>query len=266
MLTHRSLLFVPGNRPERFGKAVESGADLVCIDLEDAVAPDEKVAAREAAAAYLKDAPSHVGLRINEPGSALVEADQDATRDLDLPFVMVPKVDSRAEVEGLRVDAPIMPVLESARAILAASEIMAHPSVGMALFGGGDYAADLGIPMEWDGFLYPRSHLAVCAAAHDVLLFDVPYLAVRDLEGGAEDTRRVAGLGIDARAAIHPAQIPVIHAVMTPGPDAVDQAERLRAAYEQSKGNAALLDGKLIEAPMLRAAEKTLARAKRGDG
>ena len=265
MLDYRSLLFVPGNRPERFAKAVDSGADLVCIDLEDAVAPDEKDAAREATVAFLKDAPAHVGVRINEPGSDLIESDQDAIAGLDLPFVMVPKVDSRAEVESLRVEAPVMPVLESARAILAASEIMAHPSVTMALFGGGDYAADLGIPMEWDGFLYPRSHLAVCATAHDVLLFDVPFLAVRDLEGGTEDTRRVAGLGIDARAAIHPAQIPVIHSVMTPGADEVDQAERLRAAYQESKGNAALLDGKLIEAPMLRAAEKTLARAKRGE-
>ncbi|MGB6229246.1 MAG: CoA ester lyase [Litorimonas sp.] len=260
----RSLLFVPGNRSDRFEKAANSGADLVCIDLEDAVAPDDKDAARDAVVAFLRQTThAHVGVRINEPGSNACEADQEAIEGLDLPFVMVPKVDSATELEELRVDDPIMPVLESARAILNADAIMAVEGVSLALFGGGDYAADMGIPMTWEGFLYARSHLAACAVANEVLLFDVPYLDVGDVAGGTQDTARVAALGIPARSAIHPRQIAAIHDALAPSDEEVSQAERLRAAYEESGGNAALLDGKLIEAPMLKGAERVLARAKR---
>ncbi|MGB3455226.1 MAG: CoA ester lyase [Litorimonas sp.] len=264
MPDHRSLLFVPGNRPERFEKACASGADLVCIDLEDAVAPEEKDAARETVIGFLREAPHrHFGLRINEPGSDACLADQEAIADLELPFVMVPKVDTAEEVEGLRVRSPILPVLESAKAILNAADILALDAVTMALFGGGDYSADMGIPMTFESFLYARSHLATCAVAHEVLLFDVPFLDVHDVEGGTADTARVAALGIPARAAIHPKQITAIHDALAPSGAEVDQAERLRAAYDQSGGNAALLDGKLIEAPMLKGAERVLARARR---
>jgi citrate lyase subunit beta/citryl-CoA lyase/(S)-citramalyl-CoA lyase len=175
---------------------------------------------------------------------------------------MVPKVDTASEVEGLTVDAPLMPVLESARAILNANEIMALDVVTLALFGGGDYSADLGIPMTFESFLYARSHLATCAVANDVQLFDVPYLDVHDVEGGTADTARVAALGIPARSAIHPKQIAAIHEALAPSDEEVDQAERLREAYEKSGGNAALHKGKLIEAPMLKSAERILARAK----
>jgi citrate lyase subunit beta/citryl-CoA lyase/(S)-citramalyl-CoA lyase len=264
MPNHRSLLFVPGNRPERFEKACATEADLVCIDLEDAVAPDDKDSARDAVVNFLSQTTcSHVALRINEPGSEACLADQKAIAALTLPFVMVPKVDRADDVLGLNVSAPIMPVLESAKAILNAAEIMALEPVTMALFGGGDYSADLGIPMAFESFLYARSHLANCAVAHDVLLFDVPYLDVHDVDGGQADTARVAALGIPARSAIHPKQIAAIHAALAPSDDEVDQAERLRDAYEKSGGNAALLDGKLIEAPMLKGAERVLERAKR---
>lgn len=264
MPNHRSLLFVPGNRPERFEKACAAGADLVCIDLEDAVALAEKDSAREKVIAFLRDTDHHnVALRINEPGSDACEADQDAIAGLDLPFVMVPKVDTAEEVEGLLIKAPIMPVLESAQAILNASDIMALDAVRMALFGGGDYSADMGIPMTFEGFLHARSHLAICAVAHEVLLFDVPYLDVHDVAGGMVDTQRVAALGLPARAAIHPKQIAAIHDALAPSDAEIDQARRLRDAYEKSGGNAALMDGKLIEAPMLKGAERVLARAQR---
>ncbi|MEM7730693.1 MAG: CoA ester lyase [Pseudomonadota bacterium] len=264
MPDHRSLLFVPGNRPERFEKACASGADLVCIDLEDAVALSDKGSARDAVVTFLRETDHlHVGIRINEPGSDACLADQEAIADLDLPFVMVPKADTAEEVEGLLIRSPVMPVLESAKAVLNAAGIMALDNVETALFGGGDYSADMGIPMTFESFLYARSHLATCAVAHDVLLFDVPYLDVNDVEGGRADTARVSALGIPARAAIHPKQIAAIHDALDPSSEEVDQANRLRAAYEQSEGNAALLDGKLIEAPMLKGAERVLARAKR---
>ena len=258
----RSLLFVPGNRPERFTKAVEAGADLVCIDLEDAVAPDAKAEAREAAMAFLRDTDSErVSVRVNAPGSAEVTEDIAALAGLELPFVMVPKVDRVEDLDALGTDLPLMPVVESGMGMLNAASIFAHERVRMALFGGGDYSADLGTPMSFEAFHYARSHLAACGAAFEVAVFDVPYLDVHDVEGGEADTKRVAGLGIHSRAAIHPKQIAAIHAAYTPSDEEVAAAFDLKAAYEASGGNAALHKGKLIEAPMLRAAERVLERA-----
>lgn len=258
----RSLLFVPGNRPERFEKALSVGADLVCIDLEDAVAPDAKGEARDAVIAFLKQTDSKtVSLRINAPGTAACEKDQHAIAGLNLPFVMIPKVDTVDELASIKTDAPLIPVIESGLAILNAAAILSHSRVRMALFGGGDYSADLGTPMTFEAFHYARSHLAACSAAFEVPVFDVPYLDVHDVEGGEADTRRVADLGIHCRSAIHPKQIEAIHAAYTPGEDEVSAAKALKAAYDASGGNAALHNGKLIEAPILRAAERVLARA-----
>ena len=263
-LIPRSLLFVPGNRPERFEKACASGADLVCIDLEDAVAPGEKAHAREAAVKFLRGTGhAHVSLRCNAPGTAEIEADLRAAAGLELPFLMVPKVDTVGDIEALDTDLPLIPVIESGMAVLNAASIMAHPRVRMALFGGGDYSADLGVPMSFEAFHYARSHLAACSAAFEVPVFDVPYLDVHDVEGGEADTRRVAGLGIHSRAAIHPLQVAAIHAAYAPSEEDVAAAFDLRAAYEASGGNAALHRGKLIEAPMLRAAERVIQRADR---
>jgi len=258
----RSLLFVPGNRPERFEKALAFGADLVCIDLEDAVAPQDKDAARAHVVAFLRDN-SHPSLsvRINAPGTEECKADMRALKPLNLPFLMIPKVDSVAELETITLDAPLIPVIESGLAILNAREIMAHDRVRMALFGGGDYSADLGIPMTFEAFHYARSHLAACSAAYDVPVFDVPYLDVHDVEGGEADTRRVADLGLQCRSAIHPKQIAAIHAAYRPTEAAIEEAKAVIAASDAADGNAALYNGKLIEAPILRAAQRVLARA-----
>ncbi|GLQ20021.1 HpcH/HpaI aldolase/citrate lyase family protein [Algimonas porphyrae] len=262
MLIPRSLLFVPGNRPERFEKALNSGADLVCIDLEDAVAPDAKADARDAVIAFLKQCRAdHVSLRINGPGTADCAADMVAISGLTLPFVMIPKVDTLDELNTITSDAPLIPVIESGLAMLNAAAILSDRRVRMGLFGGGDYAADLGVPMTFEAFHYARSHLAACAAAFEKPIFDVPYLDVHDVAGGEADTRRVADLGIHCRAAIHPKQIDAIHAAYTPSDDDIEKARSLRDAYAAAEGNAALHDGKLIEAPILRAAERVLARA-----
>ena len=261
-LIPRSLLFVPGNRPERFEKALQSGAGLVCIDLEDAVAPDAKGEAREAVVAFLKATDAqHVSLRINAPGTQDCAADLAAIADLPLPFVMVPKVDTVDELDSVTTDAPLIPVIESGLSILNAAAILSQDRVRKGLFGGGDYAADLGVPMTFEAFHYARSHLAACSAAFEKPIFDVPYLDVHDVDGGEADTRRVADLGIHCRAAIHPKQINAIHAAYTPSDADIAKAQSLRDAYAAAEGNAALHEGKLIEAPLLRAAERILARA-----
>ncbi|HHL41991.1 MAG TPA: CoA ester lyase [Hellea balneolensis] len=267
MIHARSLLFVPGNRAERFEKAVASGADMVVIDLEDAVGPDDKDKARQDAIDWLRQSSyTHVGLRINGPDTDEYVRDLEALNGAcpNMPFVMLPKPDSRADIEALDKALPgacgaIAPVMESGAAMLNAADMFAHPRLTLALFGGVDFSVDIGSTLEWEALLYARSHLAVCAAAHNVHVFDVPYLDVRDGEGCLAETRKVKALGIPARAAIHPAQIEPIHEVFTPTEAEIDQAKRVMSAYEAAQGGVALLDGKLIEAPIMKKAKRILA-------
>ena len=270
MTFHRSLLFVPGNRPERFEKACAAGADLVCIDLEDAVGLGDKDAAREAALTFLAShSGANVSLRINAPQTDEGRADISAlkTRGLTLPFVMVPKVAGLAQMDNLAANLPseagaLFPIIESAKGLMNAGAILSHNRAELALFGAVDYAADLDCTLDWDSLLMARSTLANIAAATGVQLFDVPHLAVKDLEDCEATTRASKALGIHARAAIHPAQIAPIHAALSPSLEEIHQAEQVIAAYQKANGNVALLDGKLIEAPLVKKAERVLATRK----
>jgi citrate lyase subunit beta/citryl-CoA lyase/(S)-citramalyl-CoA lyase len=264
---YRSLLFVPGNRPDRFDKACAAGADLVVIDLEDAVGPNDKDTARDAVIDWLSnnDNPS-VGVRINGVDTREFPKDTQALAEsgLSLPFVMLPKPDTKADIQKAANALPdrlgtIAPVMESGMALLNAADIFSHERLDMCLFGGVDFSADIGSTLEWDALLTARSTLAMAAAAHNVLVFDVPYLDLRDPDGCETETRRVKDLGIPARSAIHPAQIEPIHKALSPSADEINYAERLVAAYEEAKGNVALLDGKLIEAPLMKKAQRILA-------
>jgi len=214
-VAYRSLLFVPGNRPDRFEKACAAGADLVCIDLEDAVSPDEKARAQSLALEWLAGTPhSHVGIRINPMDNAYGQSDLQALArsSLCLPFVMLPKVKSGRDVSSLSADLPeplgaLFPVIESAKGLCAASDIYAHPRVKFSIFGAIDYSADIGSDMEWDTMLYARSHLVAAARAHDVLLFDTPFADVSDPKGCGEAMARAKKIGIFSKSAIHPNQI-----------------------------------------------------------
>jgi len=262
----RSLLFVPGNRPERFAKALSAGADLVCIDLEDAVPPEQKAEARAATISYLRDAPTHVGVRLNAPSVqfGLEDAAAFLAEGVQPGFVMLPKVDHEETVRLLAAwfaqAVHIVPIIETARGLVNAASILAEPRVQCAVFGGVDYAAEVGCSLDWEGLTMPRSVLANAAAQSDVTLLDVPYIDVRDLEGLEAETRRTRNLGLRARAAIHPAQIEAIHRAFAPTAEEVLQAQRVMDAFDASDGAAALLDGKVIELPVIKAARRVLAQ------
>lgn len=268
----RSLLFVPGSRPDRIAKALASGADAVCIDLEDAVAPQDKAGAREAVMRALserRDATPRLGFRINPmrtPEGLADLAAYSASRAV-ADFVMIPKVSHPVELEiaagalESHERPHLWPVVESAAGLLCAGEIAAAECVQGILFGGADFAAYLGITLDWEPLFHARATLAVAAAAGGVQLLDVPYLDVNDDEGLAASTARVKALGFTGRACIHPKQVDGINAVFTPGEAEIAQARRVLAAFAESRGAAALLDGKLIELPLKRAAERTLAAA-----
>lgn len=267
---YRSILFVPGNRPERFEKAAAAGADLVCIDLEDAVGLSDKDAARDSALSWLaKTDHTNIGLRINGVETPAGEADVAALRTsgLTLPFIMIPKVAHKGQLSNMDDSLPeelgaFCPIIESAEGLLNAADIMRVERASLALFGAVDFSADIGCDLSWDALLHARSHLAVCAAATGTTLFDVPHIDVRNLDDCEATTRQAKALGLHARAAIHPAQIARIHAAYAPTSEETARAERLIAAYQKAGGDVALLDGQLIETPLLRQAERVLAYGK----
>ncbi len=264
---YRSQLFVPGNRSDRFEKACQAGADLVCIDLEDAVGPNDKAQARNDVLAWLASTEhKHVSLRINGVDTADGHADITALNQsgLSLPYVMVPKVASRAQMNDLDDKlpnelGPFLAIIESAEGLLNCEDIFSNSRVKMGMYGAVDYAGDVDCDLSWETHLYARSRLVMAAAVHDVLLFDVPHIHVGDLDDCEATTRKAKALGIHARSAIHPAQIERIHAALAPSDEDTSQAERVIAAYQKAKGNVVLLDGKFIEAPVVKKAQRILA-------
>jgi citrate lyase subunit beta/citryl-CoA lyase/(S)-citramalyl-CoA lyase len=271
-MTYRSLLFVPGSRPERFAKAQDTRADVVCIDLEDAVVPEAKAQAQRLALDYLKgQSAGPCGIRINNLRSreglsdvlALAAALDDGA---NVALVMVPKPETAQELGLLRAVIgpacpPIWPVIESATALKSAWDICAVPGVGGVVFGGVDFSADIGSDMGWDALFLARSTLAAACALSGIGLLDVPYLDTADEAGLLQETARVKAMGFHGRACIHPAQIGPINALFTPTPDELNRARQVIETFAAAKGNAALLNGKLIELPVVRSAQRILDRA-----
>lgn len=264
---YRSQLFVPGNRPDRFEKACQAGADLVCIDLEDAVGPSEKAKAREEVLEWLaRTEYKNVSLRINGVDTLDGDADIAALKScgLTLPFIMIPKVASKSELNDLddalpNALGPFIAIIESAAGLLNCEDIFSHSRVSIGMYGAIDYAGDVDCDLSWETHLYARSRLVMAAVASDVQLFDVPHIDVRDLDDCEATTRKAKALGIHARAAIHPAQVARIHAALAPSDEEVAYAEKVIAADKAANGNVALLDGKFIEAPVVKKALRILA-------
>jgi (S)-citramalyl-CoA lyase len=261
----RSLLFVPGDRPERFAKAVASGADIVCIDLEDALAPAAREAARVQVVAFLAtQAPGHhVGVRINSLDTADGARDLAALKHSAPAWVMLAKTERAAQLEVLAAhlpDVPQMALIESATAMLAAGSIaQAQSPLAALMLGGADLAADLGCEFAWEPLLHARSALVMAAASRHLAAIDVPCLDVHDNAGTQAETARVAALGFTGKAAIHPAQIVAIHAGMAPGASAVARARRIVEAAQANEA-ALLLDGCLVDRPLLLSAQRVLRR------
>lgn len=265
----RSVLFVPGDRPDRIGKALTSGADAVCIDLEDAVAPAHKSFARKVVAELVTGDGPPVVVRVNDLDSSIGMADVDALRDLSRGVVdalMVPKV-RRADALGdlwrrLGRVAPLIPLVETAHGLERAAEIAcAGPFVAALVFGGFDLATDLGAEPEWEPLLYARSRVVHAAALAGVPAFDMPSRDLAVTEALAAEAEAARRLGFTGKTAIHPAQLPVLHEVFTPLNDEVARARRIVEVDRMAEGGAAALDGKMVDRPVVEAARRTLARA-----
>ena len=276
----RSLLFVPGDRPERVATAAASGADAVILDLEDSVAPVAKAAARAAVARYLSEPAAVIRfVRVNPLDSDALDADLAAVRGAD--GVMLPKAegcdDIAALVERMGTAAvPILPVAtETPRAVFALGGYakVADRLAGLT-WGAEDLPAAIGASAarEADGRYTPpyeivRTLALMGAHAAGVAAIETVYPAIKDLEGLAAYAARGARDGFTGMMAIHPAQVATINAAFTPSAEAVAEARAIVAAFAAAPGAGALqLDGRMIDAPHLKQAHTILSRVGEGDG
>ncbi|MEX1250951.1 MAG: CoA ester lyase [Hyphomonas sp.] len=268
MFVYRSFLFVPGARSDRFGKAVAAGADAVIIDLEDAVLPADKAQARTDTLTWIGAwRGRHLGLRINSPRTAFGCADLAALSGSGAAaradFLIVPKADTPVDLEivaeALGRKIPLIPIIESGRALSNAFEIAKLATGGM-LFGGVDYSASLGADLsDWDAMLTARGTIAAACGAVGVPAYDVPFLDTADTDGLTASTRKAKAMGFSGRACIHPAQVEAVNAAYTPTAEEVTDARAILAAMEAAGSGAALHKGKMIDRPVVLAAERILA-------
>ncbi|WP_405781575.1 HpcH/HpaI aldolase/citrate lyase family protein [Streptomyces sp. NBC_00859] len=270
-------LYVPGDRPGVVVKALSAGADVVLVDLEDAVAPDRKAYARDATAELLADpspGPSPVHVRINALDGPLAEADVRAVAGLPgLAGLRLPKTNGPAEVRevarwaagaGGREGLALYPILESALGVERAYEIAtATPAVRGLALGEADLRADLGVHDE-AGLAWPRSRAVVAARAAGLAPPAQSVFAdVRDLEGLAASCARGRALGFLGRAAIHPRQLPVIERAYLPTAEEVRAAQDIVRAAFTDGGALALPDGRFVDAAVVAGARRTLDLAER---
>jgi citrate lyase beta subunit len=271
----RSLLFAPASRPDMFAKALKTGADIVCVDLEDAVAPDMKESARVHAFAFLSDwdgaGPERI-VRINGLRTPAGLRDLAALVETSLPqgIIMIPKVETAEELrlvdallsaKGSRLR--LAALIESAFGVERTFAIAgATPRLDLIMFGGADLAAETGSATTQAAFAYARSRIVHAARAHGVDVLDVPCLAFRDEDAVTAESRIARELGFTGKAALHPANVPLVNAAFTPSVEEIAMAQRIVAAFEESGGAVASLDGKLVEKPVFMAMQTVLARAK----
>lgn len=253
----RSLLFVPGDRPDRFDKAVASGADLVVLDLEDAVAPERKAAAREFVRDWL--AGGHPALvRVNAHGTPW-SADDLAMVHATGAALMVPKAEDPARLAVHRTVQ--VPLIETALGVLRAGELCAVPGVVRPAFGSIDLAAQLGVdPADREALRHARATLVLAAAAASVAPpVDGVTTAVNDTGAVRDDTAYAARLGFSGKLCVHPGQVTAVHEALAPTPGQVRWA---REVVEAAAGNAVVvLDGNMIDKPVVDRARRLLVRA-----
>ncbi|WP_313810481.1 CoA ester lyase [Glutamicibacter sp.] len=261
-----SILFCPADRPERYAKAA-AAAHTVIIDLEDAVAPANKEAARAALAASSLN-PEHTIVRINPFDTNHIAADLRAVRQTGYTQLMLPKCESAEQAHNL---APyqVIALCETARGIHAADQIAATKNVTALMWGAEDLIASLGgtssrLPdgSYRDIARYARSHVLLQASIHSKLAIDSVYLNIDDLAGLAAEAEDAAASGFGAKASIHPKQMPVIAKAFAPSEESVARARAVLAAAEEHPGVFSF-EGQMVDEPLLRQARAVLAAAER---
>lgn len=266
----RSYLFVPGDRPERFDKALASAADAVVVDLEDAVAPQAKQAARDAVATLLagRHDTERLVVRINDEATPWFEDDLTLLRDGRAPAVMLPKAEQVATIGRLRSACPgiaVLPLIETARGVLAAEALSLADGVLRLVFGTVDYALDMDLQGELAatiGLDFAAARLALASRAAGLLPPVAGVTVALDEETQLRaDMARARAFGFAAKLCIHPKQIAPLHALLAPSADELAWAQRVLAAAEHADAAAVQVDGRMVDKPVIERARRLMQRA-----
>lgn len=257
----RSLLFVPASRPDRFDRARESGADLIILDLEDAVPADLKMSALAHVVDALAHSSADVVVRVNGADTGW-HADELAALAGSGVSIMVPKSESAedlAKITGNVPGSPVIALIETARGVLDADVIAGVPGVARLALGNVDLAADLGVaPSSHQALGRARTELVLASAAHGIAgPIDGVTTALDDPERLGEDLRHAVELGFTAKLCVHPRQVATVNAGWRPASDAIEWATRVLAAAGQG---AVSVDGEMVDAPVVRRARTILSR------
>lgn len=259
-----SVMFVPATKPERVGRALAAGPDLVCLDLEDSVPERDKASARATALAMIGERPGLM-LRINGLRTQAGIADLLALCEApQMPaLVMTPMVQCATELEIVRsvlgARSPrLLPLVETVAGLRSAGEIAAADGVAAMMFGGGDFSAELGVELAWTPLLAARSAFVMACAGAGVPAIDVPFIALDDPDGLAAECRAAKALGFSAKAAIHPDQVAAINTVFKPTPAEIAEAEEAQRVFAAADGAPVRFKGRMLEAPIMRRYQRVL--------
>ncbi|MBM2713751.1 CoA ester lyase [Mesorhizobium caraganae] len=285
----RSLLFVPGDSEKKLEKGFGAGADVVIVDLEDSVAPQNKVAAREIAARFIagnrRQTSSAIYIRVNDLSTGLTDDDLAVLVAVKPDGIMLPKSNSGQDVQQLSAKLrvheaenglpdggiKILPIItETAAGVLAAASYAgASARLAGLTWGAEDLSAAIGARAARDDngrytdvFRLARSMTILAAGAAEVAAIDTVFPAFRDIAAFEAECAEAERDGFTGKMAIHPAQVPVINAAFTPSAEAIERSQAIVAAFEAA-GNPGVvgIDGKMYDRPHLRLAERLLARA-----
>jgi len=273
----RSFIFTPGLRPDMYPKALASGADIVCVELEDGIAPKDKAEAREKALALFEKPQADDGVerivRINSMRERFGIEDINAilASKTPPPALMMPKVRTPDEVttlDQLLIEAGhetrLHVIIETNEGLEAAFEIAkCSDRIDAMFFGGVDMAAELRCQNNYDALLYARSRVVHASAAAGLDVIDVPYLDLDDPDGMRVEAERVRDLGFSGKGSVHPKQIAALNEVFTPSEAQITRARRIISEFEKANTGLVVIDGKLIEKPVLRDMYRIVAIADR---
>lgn len=260
----RTLLFLPASNARAIEKARELAADMIVLDLEDAVKPEDKEAAREAAVTAVREGfgARPVAVRVNAADSRWYEADAKALRGSEASFAVLPKAETERQMRGLaeRTGIPVLAMIETARGVQAAGEVA--PATAGLIAGTNDLAADLAIPPASGrtGLALGLQTVVLAARAAGVAAFDGVYNRLEDDEGLEVECREGRAFGFDGKSLIHPNQIETASRIFSPSEAELEAATRLLAA---ATGGAERFEGRMIEAMHVEQARAQIARARR---
>ena len=261
----RSLLFVPGSRPDRFEKALAADADLICIDLEDAVLPADKDAARQSVVDFISAGNKRLCVRINPLDTETGQKDLQALSEAGPSHVMLAKCKDEAQVRQCAsrlTQSQIIGLIETIEGLNNAQQIArASDNMAALMFGGADMSAELRCEFSYEPLLFTRSQLVMAAAQANIDLIDVPFVNIKDDEGLQQETGKVRALGFTGKAAIHPCQIASIHTAFTPTPSQIEYAREVLAAVDGPDAGVVVVNGRMVDRPIILSCQRVMALA-----